>query len=75
MARLRVLQAEEIEHPALRGMMADSGDEMFGVYAHSAENFHAFLQFYRPVKYEGRLPFALKELVRLRIAELNACTR
>ena len=75
MARLRVLQAEEIAHPELSRMMADSGDEMFGVYGHSPDFFQAFLRFYRPVKYEGQLPFALKELVRLKIAELNDCMR
>ena len=75
MARLRVLQPEEIDHPVLRKMMSESGDEMFGVYGHCPEAFNAFLQFYRPVKYAGVLPFALKELVRLRIAELNGCVR
>ena len=75
MARLKVLRAEEIAHPELSRMMAESGDEMFGVYGHCAAAFHAFLQFYRPIKYEGLLPFALKELVRLRIAGLNDCTR
>ena len=40
-----------------------SGDEMFGVYSHCPEAFKAFLQFYRPLKYGGALPFALKELV------------
>jgi AhpD family alkylhydroperoxidase len=28
-----------------------------------------------PAKFKGLLPFALKELVRLRIAELNDCRR
>jgi len=44
----------------LRAMALTSGDEMFGVYSHCPEAFKAFLQFYRPLKYGGTLPFALK---------------
>ena len=75
MARLKVLNAAQIKHSELRAMAEQSGDEMFGVYGHCPEAFAAFLQFYRPLKYGGHLPFALKELVRLRIAELNGCQR
>ncbi len=46
-----------------------------GVFGHCPEAFKAFLAFYRPLKYGGRLDFALKELVRLRIAALNDCER
>jgi carboxymuconolactone decarboxylase family protein len=45
------------------------------VYGHCPELFAAFLRFYRPAKYGGHLPFALKELVRLKIAALNECAR
>jgi hypothetical protein len=75
MARLEVLAPERIADPELRRMAEASGDEMYGVYGHCPELFTAFLRFYRPTKYRGRLPFALKELVRLRIAALNACVR
>ncbi len=75
MARLEVLEAERIQDAELRAMYEASGDEMFGVYAHCPELFRAFLAFYRPAKYGGSLPFALKELVRLRIAALNDCDR
>jgi hypothetical protein len=75
MARLEVLSPSQIEDPDLRAMLEASGDEMYGVYGHCPDLFKAFLQFYRPAKYGGRLPFALKELVRLRIAALNACER
>lgn len=75
MARLKSLSASEIGDPDVRAMLEASGDEMYGVYGHSPELFKAFLQFYRPAKYDGRLPFALKELVRLRIAVLNDCRR
>ena len=75
MARLDVLAPEQIADPELRRMAEASGDEMYGLYGHCPELFVAFLRFYRPAKYGGRLPFALKELVRLRIAALNACAR
>jgi alkylhydroperoxidase family enzyme len=75
MAHLPALAPDAITDPALAAMMRATGDEMFGVYGHAPEAFGAFLAFYRPLKYGGRLPFALKELVRLRIAALNGCHR
>ena len=75
MARLEVLSASQIQDPELRAMREASGDEMYGVYGHCPDLFKAFLHFYRPAKYGGHLPFALKELVRLRIAALNDCAR
>ena len=75
MAHLPRLTPAQITDPKLAEMFRASGDEMFGVYGHAPEAFAAFLEFYRPLKYGGRLPFALKELVRLRIAELNDCLR
>ena len=75
MARLEVLAPSQITDPELRRMAEASGDDMYGVYGHCPDLFKAFLQFYRSAKYGGRLPFALKELVRLRIAALNQCER
>lgn len=75
MAHLPVLPPDQIADPELAAMARASGDEMFGVYGHAPDAFRAFLAFYRPLKYGGRLPFALKELVRLRIAALNGCQR
>jgi hypothetical protein len=75
MARLKVLAPHEIADAELAALAAATGDEVFGVYGHAPEPFAAFLAFYRPLKYGGRLPFALKELVRLRIAGLNGCRR
>lgn len=76
MARLEVLPTAQVEDPDLRRMMqATGGDEMFGVYGHHPSLFKKFLDFYLPAKFEGLLPLALKELVRLRIAALNDCRR
>ena len=76
MARLEVLPAEGVEDPDLRKMMEETGgDEMFGVYGHHPTLFKSFLEFYIPAKFNGLLSFKLKELVRLRIADLNDCRR
>ncbi|MDP2626766.1 MAG: hypothetical protein Q8Q58_07660 [Candidatus Rokubacteria bacterium] len=76
MARLSLITAPEVDDADLRGVMEQlGGDEAFGVYAHAPGPFKAFLAFMAGVKYAGRLPFELKELVRLRIAELNDCER
>ena len=75
MARLDVLKPSRVADPEVRAMLEASGDEMYGVYGHCPELFKAFLEFYRPAKYAGHLPFDLKELVRLRVAALNECAR
>ena len=76
MARLDVLPAEEIDDLDLRKMMQEArGDEMFGIYGHHPSLFKGFLNFYMSAKFSGLLPFNLKELVRLRVAELNDCRR
>ena len=76
MTRVRALSPDEITDPELRALMIRSGnDDVFGVYGHCPDILKAFLPFLRSFKYGGRLPFALKELVRLRIAEWNECHR
>ena len=76
MARLDVLPAEAVDDPDLRKMMQATGrEEMFGLYGDHPSLFKSFLDFYLSAKFEGLLPFALKELVRLRVAELNDCRR
>ena len=76
MARIRLLAPHEIQDAELSAWMVRSGgDDVFGAYGHCPEILKTFLPFLRAVKYGGRLPFALKELVRLRIAEWNECHR
>ncbi len=75
MTRLPLLPTDAIAHEGLRDLLRRTGDEMFAAYSHSPDAFARFLDFYRPLKYGGTLPFALKELVRLRIAGLNDCQR
>jgi hypothetical protein len=76
MTRLRVLTAQEIEDPELRATMEKVGEDVaLGIYGYCPDLFKPFWQFLGRAKYGGRLPFALKELVRLRIADLNECER
>lgn len=75
MSRLPLLDTDAIGDEGVRDLHRRTGDEMFAAYGHSAEAFGRFLDFYRPLKYGGTLPFALKELVRLKIAGLNDCQR
>lgn len=76
MTRLRVLTAPEIEDLELRATMGKVGEDVaFGIYGHCPDLFKPLWQFLGRAKYGGRLPFALKELVRLRIADLNECER
>jgi len=70
-----LLPTDAIAHSGLRDLHRRTGDEMFAVYGHDPDTFNRFLEFYRPLKYGGALPFALKELVRLKIAGLNDCER
>ena len=76
MARLRPLTAQEVDDAELRATMEKVGDDVaLGIYGHCPELFKPFWQFLARAKYGGRLPLALKELVRLRIADLNECER
>ncbi len=76
MARIPPITAPEVGDADLRAVMEQlGGDAAFAVYAHAPGPFKAFLAFLADVKYSGRVPFAEKELVRLRIAELNDCER
>jgi alkylhydroperoxidase family enzyme len=76
MVRLRVLAPAEIQDPELRALAEEAaGDAALGLYGHCPDLFKPFWQFLGRAKYGGRLPFALKELVRLRIADLNGCER
>ena len=76
MSRLRPLTAQDVDDSEVRAMMEKVGDDVaLGIYGRCPELFKPFWEFLGRAKYGGRLPFALKELVRLRVAELNDCER
>ena len=77
MARIRLIPVDELA-PALRQMIKDSvahrqNPATFQAAGHLPEAFQAFWAFYAPLKFEGLLEIRLKELVRLKIADLNQC--
>ena len=77
MARIRLVPVDELA-PALRQAMKDSeGNRQnlasFQAAGHLPEAFEAFWAFYAPLRVEGLLGTKLKEMIRLKIANLNEC--
>ena len=77
MARIRLRPVEELE-PAFQKMVEEAerhhqNPSIFRAVGHLPETFQAFWEFYTPLRLEGLLGPKLKELVRLKIASLNAC--
>ena len=77
MARIRLLSDDELQ-PAFRDMVEaatahNQNPAIFRAAGHLPDAFKAFWDFYTPLRLEGLLGPKLKELVRLKIASLNAC--
>lgn len=77
MARIRLLPDDELK-PAFRDMVQaatahNQNPSIFRAVGHLPETFQAFWSFYTPLRLAGLLGPKLKELVRLKIASLNAC--
>jgi len=78
MARLRVLEKNQLT-PRLAKYAeraAATGPEqaiLFQVLGHCPEMFETYFQFYFPWHTTGSVDAVLKELVRIRIAQLNDC--
>jgi len=65
---IRLAQDEEL--PArLRG----SKDNFTRVFGHNAELLDAWMAWYQPLIKSGAVSARLKEMIRLRVAQLNAC--
>jgi alkylhydroperoxidase family enzyme len=48
-------------------------DHMVRVFGHNAALFERWNEWYRPLVRDGAVSARLKEIVRLRVAQLNAC--
>jgi len=77
MPRTRMLELHEME-PALRRAalkwQALGGDlNMFRMFGQMPDFFGKFLDFYGPLVNRGRVPIRVKELARIRVANLNEC--
>ena len=77
MARIRLIPNEELT-PGLRQIAKDAeahrlNPAIFQAAGNLPHSFEAFWSFYSPLKLDGLLASRLKELVRLKIADLNEC--
>ena len=77
MARITLVPTEELP-PELQRIAKEAeahklNPAIFQAAGNLAETYEAFWAFYAPLKLEGLLQVRLKELVRLKIADLNQC--
>ncbi len=77
MARIRLVPENELS-PGLRQIAKEAeahrlNPAIFQAAGNLPEAFEAFWSFYSPLKLQGLLDSRLKELVRLKIANLNQC--
>ncbi|MGE0823030.1 MAG: hypothetical protein AB7G75_09295 [Candidatus Binatia bacterium] len=79
MARVDLVPREQLD-PELRSTLErferacpDFNPAVFQAMGQNPELSNAFYRFYIPTRLNGVLDSRLKELVRLKIAELNAC--
>ena len=77
MARIKLVPLEQLP-PGLRKIAQEAAahklnPRIFQAAGNLPEAYEAFWAFYGPLKLEGLLEARLKELVRLKIAELNEC--
>ena len=77
MARIRLVPTDELT-PGLREIAKEAeahklNPAIFQAAGNLPQAFEAFWDFYAPLKLQGLLGQRLKELVRLKIADLNRC--
>lgn len=66
--RLRLAEDHEVSE-----RFRERKDPFTRVFAHNSTLFEAWNQWYRNIIRDGAVPARLKEMVRLRVAQLNAC--
>lgn len=66
--RLRPARDDELPEP-----LRERTDAVTRVFGHNACLLQAWNEWYRPLIRDGAVSARLKELVRLRVAQLNAC--
>ncbi len=66
--RLRLARDDELPEP-----LRERTDAVTRVFGHNARLLQAWNEWYRPLIRDGAVSARLKELVRLRVAQLNAC--
>lgn len=73
----RMLELQELDptvrEAALKWQALGGDVNMYRVFGQMPDFFTKFLEFYGPLVNHGRVPLRVKELARIRIANLNAC--
>lgn len=72
MTRVRLLEDTELD-AGFQKMLGTEDDYYARVIGHRPELVRSFAKFYMPLRQQGLLDARLKELVRLRIANINNC--
>ena len=77
MARIKLVPTDQLT-PGLRRIAEEASahklnSRIFQAAGNLPEAYEAFWDFYGPLKLDGLLDARLKELVRLKIADLNEC--
>ena len=72
--RLHLLTNEELPPTWAARLRPDEQQDVLRIFGHHPELFTAWQTFYRPIMADGAVPMRVKELMRLRIAQLNECT-
>ena len=77
MARIKLVPTEQLTPGMQKIAKAAEAHKLnpriFQAAGNLPDSYEAFWEFYGPLKLEGLLDARLKELVRLKIAELNEC--
>ncbi len=71
--RLRLLGNEELPPSWAARLRPDEQQDILRIFGHHPGLFTAWQGFYRLIMADGAVPMRVKELMRLRIAQLNEC--
>lgn len=71
--RLRLLSNSELPESWAARLGPNEQNDVLRVFGHNPELFTAWNSFYRPIMQDGAVTMRVKELMRLRIAQLNEC--
>ena len=71
--RLRLLTNEELPTSWAARLAPDEQQDILRIFGHNPELYSAWNGFYKHIMRDGDVPMRTKELMRLRIAQLNEC--
>lgn len=71
--RLRLLTNKQLPPSWAARLRPDEENDILRTFGHNPQLFAAWQQFYRPIMDDGCVAMRTKELMRLRIAQLNEC--